>query len=137
MKKASDFVNSHFIRSIKTYDKLSSSIYELMHLNKEKHNVWAVVKQQQLTILTDNPYLGTQLQYQQQAICDSLNRKFLLELKKTKVKIIPPKAIKETKGEPRFIISEKASSALESIANDIEDTELRASLLMLAKKKEE
>ncbi|HIP94588.1 MAG TPA: DUF721 domain-containing protein [Leucothrix sp.] len=137
MKKASDFVNSQFIRSIETYDKLSNSIYELMHLNKEKHNLWVVVKQQKLTILTDNPYLGTQLQYQQQTICDALNRKFLLELKKTKVKIISPKAISKPKSEPRFVISEKASTVLESIANDIEDSELKASLLQLTKKKKQ
>jgi len=134
MKKASDFVNSQFIRSIETYDKLSQYVYQLMHLNKEKHNVWVVVKQQQLTILTDNPYLGTQLQYQQQTICDALNRQFLLELKKTKVKIIPPKAIKETRHDPRFVIGEKASLALESIAKDIDDEELQASLLQLAQK---
>jgi len=136
MKKASDFVNSQFSRSIETYDKLSTSVYELMHLNKEKHNVWVVVKQQQLTILTDNPYLGTQLQYQQQTICDALNRQFLLELKKTKVKIIPPKAIREKKQEPRFVISDRASDALECIAKDIGDAELKASLLKLTKKKQ-
>ena len=133
MKKASDFVNSQFIRSIETYDKLSNSVCELMHLNKEKHNVWVVVKQQKLTILTDNPYLGTQLQYQQKTICDALNRRFLLELKTSKVKIIPPKAVKKINIEPRFVISEKTSSVLESIADDIEDPELKASLLQLTK----
>lgn len=135
MKKASDFVNSQFIRSTKIYDRLSQSVYELMHLNKEKHNVWVVVKQQKLTIMTDNPYLGTQLQYQQQAICDMLNREFLLELKKTKVKIVPPAAVKEINKDPRFIISEKASMAIENIAMSIEDAELKASLLQLTKTK--
>jgi len=135
MKKASDFVNSQFIKSIETYDKLSNSVYELMHLNKEKHNVWVVVKQQKLTILTDNPYLGTQLQYQQQTICDALNRKFLLELKQTRVKIIPPKATRESKVEERFVIGERASSVLKSIADDIKDQELKASLLQLTIKK--
>jgi len=135
MKKASDFVNSQFIRSTKIYDRLSQSVYELMHLNKEKHNVWVVVKQQKLTIMTDNPYLGTQLQYQQQAICDRLNREFLLELKKTKVKIVPPTAVKEINKDPRFIISEKASMAIENIAMSIEDAELKASLLQLTKTK--
>ena len=134
MKKISNLVNSQLVQSIEIYDKLSDEVYELMHLNKQKHNVWVVVKQQQLTILTDNPYLGNQLRYQQQTICDALNRKFLLELKKSKVKIIPPKAKREVKKKERIVISDKTSSILESIANDIDDLELKASLLQLTKK---
>lgn len=134
MKKAINLVNSQLTQSIEIYDRLSDKIYELMHLNKQKHNVWAVVKQQQLTILTDNPYLGTQLRYQQQTICDELNKYFLLELKKTKVKIVPPRVERKKDDEKRFEISQKASAILETIANDIDDDELKESLLQLAKK---
>ena len=134
MKKIINLVNSQLVRSVETYDRLSDEMYKIMHLNKQKHNLWVVIKQQQLTILTDNPYLGTQLQYQQHAICDALNRKFLLELKKTKVKIIPPKVEREVKTETRFVISKKTSDILKGIADDIPDKELRDSLLQLTKK---
>ena len=134
MKKIINLVNSQIVRSVETYDRLSDEVYKMMHLNKQKHKLWIVVKQQQLTILTDNPYLGTQLRYQQNAICDALNKKFLLELTKTKVKIIPPSAKRETKQETRFVISDKTSSILKNIANDIEDKELKASLLKLTQK---
>ena len=107
---------------------------QLHHLNKEKHNVWVVVKQQKLTILTDNPYLGTQLQYQQKAICEELNRKFLLQLKTTKVKIVPPSVKKEKVKEDLFVISDKAGSILSSIAEMIDDKELKESLKQLAKR---
>lgn len=137
MKKASNFVNAQIVRSIETYDRLSDEVYKLMHLNKKKHNVWVVVKQQQLTILTDNPYLGTQLRYQQHTICDELNKRFLLELTKTHVKIIPPNGKRETKKEARFVIGEKAGSILENIAKDIEDEGLKASLLQLTKRRKE
>lgn len=134
MKKIINLVNSQLVRSVETYDRLSDEMYKIMHLNKQKHNLWVVIKQQQLTILTDNPYLGTQLQYQQHAICDALNRKFLLELKKTKVKIIPPKVEREVKTETRFVINKKTSDILKGIADDIPDKELRDSLLQLTKK---
>lgn len=137
MKKASNYVNAQLVRSTETYDRLSDEVYKLMHLNKLKHNVWVVVKQQQLTILTDNPYLGTQLKYQQQTICNELNKRFLLELKKTKVKIIPPTAKRKKENEARFVISEKTGNILENIAKDIEDEGLRASLIQLAKGQEE
>ena len=134
MKKAINLVNSQLAKSVEIYDRLSEKIYEIMHLNRQKHNIWVVVKQQKLTILTDNPYLGTQLQYQQQTICNELNKHFLLELKNTKVKIIPPKVIRSKNHEERFRITSKASGILEDIADDIEDEELKLSLLQLTRK---
>jgi len=108
--------------------------FELMHLDKQKHNVWVVTKQQQLTLMTDNPYLGTQLRYQQDAICQALNRQFLMQLKTSKVKIIPPSDKQTKKAGDLFPMGEKASAVLNSIANEIEDTELKESLLKLALK---
>lgn len=137
MKKFNDLVNNQLIRSIKSYDELSNSVYEMLHLNKDKHNVWVVIKQQQLTIMTDNPYLGTQLRYQQDNIRDNLNRQYLLELKKSKVKIVPPRAERLKAKKKRFIINESTGRVLESIANDIEDDELRKSLIKLALKDKE
>ncbi len=122
------------IESIKSYDKLSSTVYEFLHLNKKKHNVWVVVKQKKLTLLTDNPYLATQLRYQQQNICLHLNQKFLMQLNTIKVKIIPPEGVKEKVAESNFIISDKASGVLAGIADQIDDEELKKSLLRLADK---
>ena len=137
MKKLSDLVNRQLAQSVKSYDKLSHSVYKLLHLNKEKHKLWVVVKQQQLTLMTDNPYLGTQLRYQQDNIREALNREYLLELKKTRVKIIPPTAIKENNKAERFIISEKTGKMLSSIAELIEDEELSQSLKQLGQKNKE
>lgn len=134
MKKISDLVNNQLSQSIKSYDKLSLSVYEMLHLNKEKHNLWVVVKHQQLTILTDNPYLGTQLRYQQDTIRTALNRKYLMELKKTKIKIVPPTMKRQKVIEKRFVITEKTTQVLASIAEDIEDEGLRNSLRNLGKK---
>jgi hypothetical protein len=132
MKNFNQLVNSQLTRSIENYDKLSTFVYELMHLDNNKHNVWVVVKQQQLTLLTDNPYLGTQLQYQQQNICTEMNRRFLLELKTTKVKIVPPTASKQTSKQDLYSIGTQASEILAGIADEIEDKELKNSLLKLS-----
>ncbi len=134
MKNFNQLVNSQLTRSIKNYDKLSAFVYELMHLNKDKHNLWVVVKQQQLTLLTDNPYLATQLRYQQQTICNELNRRFLLEIKTGKVKIVPPTTTSQTIKKDLYTIGEKASGILASIAEEIDDDELKQSLLKLAKR---
>ncbi len=134
MKSINQLVNSQLTRSIENYDKLSAFVYELMHLNKSKHNLWVVVKQQQLTLLTDNPYLGTQLRYQQQNICTEMNRRFLLELKTSKVKIVPPTATPNKVEQELYTIGDKASGILASIAEEIDDKELKDSLLKLAKR---
>ncbi len=135
MKNFQHLVNSELTKSIENYDKLSNFVYELMHLDKEKHNVWVVAKRQNLTLMTDNPYLGTQLRYQQDAICDAINRKFLMELKICKLKIIPPTANIKKKEQDLYKIGSKASEVLTTIANEIEDEELKNSLLKLANKK--
>lgn len=134
MKNINDLVNSQLVESIKSYNKLSNAVYDFLHLNKQKHNVWVVVKQQQLTLLTDNPYLATQLRYQQQNICLHLNQKFLMQLKTIKVKIVPPKGVREKVEESNFVISDKASGILVGIADEIDDIELKKSLLKLTDK---
>jgi len=134
MKNINDLVNTQLVESIKSYDKLSNAVYTFLHLNKTKHNVWVVVKQHQLTLLTDNPYLATQLRYQQQQICLHLNQKFLMQLNTIKVKIIPPKGTKEKIEESNYVISDKAGEILAGIADEVEDEELKQSLLKLADK---
>ncbi len=134
MKNINQLVNSQLTESIKTYDKLSDFVYKLMYLDKSKHNLWVITKQHQLTLLTDNPYLGTQLQYQTNAICEALNKHFLLELKKTKVKIIPPSTTPVKPANKLYDIGEKASKTLANIAEEIDDEDLKKSLLKLTKK---
>ena len=135
MKNINQLVNSQLTGSIKNYDKLSDFVYKLMHLDKSKHNLWVITKQQQLTLLTDNPYLGTQLQYQMNVICAEINKHFLLQLKKSKVKIVPPSAPPKQPKNDLFVIGEKASVILASIAEQIDDDELKKSLLKLTENK--
>ncbi len=132
MKNFQHLVNTELTKSIENYDKLSSFVYELMHLDKNKHNVWVVAKRQNLTLMTDNPYLGTQLRYQQNTICDAINRKFLMELKTSKVKIIPPTTDLKKRQQDLYKVGGKASEVLTNMASEIEDEELKNSLLKLA-----
>ncbi len=132
MKNFQHLVNTELTKSIENYDKLSSFVYELMHLDKNKHNVWVVAKRQNLTLMTDNPYLGTQLRYQQNTICDAINRKFLMELKTSKVKIIPQTTDLKKRQQDLYKVGGKASEVLTNMASEIEDEELKNSLLKLA-----
>ena len=61
MKKLPSLVNADIARSIKIQDKLSQMVYEILDLDINAHNIWAVVKQQRLTLVTDNPIMATQL----------------------------------------------------------------------------
>lgn len=132
MKNFKHLVNTELTNNIEKHDKLSAFVYKLMYLDSKKHNVWVVTKRLQLTLMTDNPYLGTQLRYQQTAICEALNRNFLMELKTIKVKIIPPTTEFKKKKQDLYTIGAKAGDILTSIANEIKDDELKASLLKLA-----
>ena len=132
MKNINELVNSQLTRSIESNDKLSNFVYSLLHLNKKKHKLWVISKQQQLTILTDNPYLATQINYQKETICKALNKNYLLNLKTSKVKIIPPTGSKEKVKENRFTISEKTSEVLKNIAGEIKDEALKEQLVRLS-----
>jgi len=132
MKNINDLVNSQLSSRIKSNDKLSDFVYSLLHLSKEKHKLWVITKQQKLTILTDNPYLATQINYQKETIFQELNRRYLLNLKTSKVKIIPPTGSVEKIKEERFVISKKTSEVLKNIAGDIEDEALKQQLLKLS-----
>lgn len=132
MKNINDLVNSQLSSRIKSNDKLSDFVYSLLHLNKEKHKLWVITKQQKLTILTDNPYLATQINYQKETIFQEMNRRYLLNLKTSKVKIIPPTGSVEKIKEERFVISKKTSEVLKNIAGDIEDEALKQQLLKLS-----
>ena len=134
MKKLTSLVNNELARSINIYDKLSKSVYELLELDKNTHNIWVVVKQQQLTLVTDHPILASQLQFQQDKIRDHLNKTFLLQLKKTQIKIAPPKALRQVKKGKIFDISEDTANVLQEIANMIDDEEVRDSLKKLTKR---
>ncbi len=132
MKNINDLVNSQLTSSIKTNDKLSDFVYDLLHLNKNKHNLWVISKQQKLTLLTDNPYLATQISYQKENICKELNRRYLLNLKSVKVKIVPPTGSKEKIKEERFTMTEKTAGVLKDIAQTIKDDDLRELLVNLS-----
>ena len=131
MKNLRALVNADLTRSINIQDKLSTAVYEMLKLDKKQHNIWVVVKKQQLTLVTDHPIMATQLNYQKESIRDQLNRRFLLELKSAQIKIAPPRAMRRIKKEKRFVISEKSAQSLQGIAELIDDAELRDSLLRL------
>jgi len=132
MKNINDLVNSQLTSSIKTNDKLSDFVYGLLHLNKNKHNLWVICKQQKLTLLTDNPFLATQISYQKDNICKELNQNFIINMKTVKVKIIPPTGSKEKIIEERFIMNKKTAGVLQDIAQTIEDVEIKELLISLS-----
>lgn len=127
-------MSSDLTRNINTQNRLSDAVYELLKLDRNQHNIWAVMKQQQLTLVTDHPILATQLQYQQNNIRDHLNRTFLLQLKNTQIKIAPPKAMRKITKEKRFVISDNTKDVLKVIADLIDDDEVKDSLKKIAKK---
>lgn len=128
MKKFGNLVNSELTRSIHIQDKLSNAVYEILNLDKERHNIWVVMKQQKLTLVTDHPILAGQLQAQQEMIRDKLNKQFLLQLKTSQIKIAPPKAARKAKKEKRFVITEDTAKVLAGIADLIDDEGIKKSL---------
>jgi hypothetical protein len=135
MKKLRSLVNADIARSINIQDKLSKMVYEILDIDINAHNIWAVVKQQQLTLVTDHPIMATQLNFQKDMIRDQLNRRLLLELKSAQIKIAPPKAMRKIPKGKRFVISETSAKSLQGIAEMIDDDELKESLLQLTRHK--
>jgi hypothetical protein len=135
MKNLRNLVNADIARSINIQDKLSKTVYEILNLDINAHNIWAVAKQQKLTLLTDHPIMASQLNFQKEMIREELNKRLLLELKTAQIKIAPPTALRKIQKKKRFVITETSAKSLQGIAEMIDDEELKQSLLQLSRQK--
>ena len=125
MKKLGLHTHSNITKRLSQLDELSNSIIDVLNIPPDNVKLWPVISKQQLVIFTEDPILATQVKYQQEKICTHLNKIHTLKLRGVNTKLIPS-AIASTpsKIQPKPL-KKSTSKALSSIADQIEDSELK------------
>ena len=133
MEKLGIHTQPYITQRLKQFDELQKTIIKILGIELEDTSLWAVVSKQQLTIFTDNPLLATQVKYQQRKICTHLNNVYNINLGSVHTKLIPAKIASKPVKIVRKKLKKTTLDALSSIADNIEDKELKQILKNISK----
>lgn len=133
MKKLASFTHSDITKRLNQLDELRNSIIDILDIPIHDIRLWPVISKQQLTVFTENSILATQIRYQQKKICNHLNKIHTLNLRAVHTKLIPSTiATQSVKIKPPTL-KNSTSKTLSSIADQIEDNELKQILKRISK----
>lgn len=132
MKQANHLPNTYLYESIKNFDRLSHCVQQFLKVDPKQFKLFVVGRQQVVTIVVENSILANQLRYQQQDVLKHINHTFLSQFKEVKIKLVPPQMTPIVEPKPRKELSKEVSSILMSMAEGLEDEELKASLQRIA-----
>jgi len=125
MKKLGINTPSNITKRLHQLDELQNCIADILSIPANDIKIWPVISEQKLILFTDNPILATQIKYQQEEICNRLNSIYKTDIRRAHTKLIPTKiASPRNKNIPNRI-GEASSKALNSIADGIDDLELK------------
>ncbi len=132
MKKSKKIVIKHIAQHLEQLNSLSDSVARFLQIDRKIHTLWVSIEKNKLLLMTDDSAFATQLRFQQQMIREHVNQLFLIKLKSIKIKIIVVKhQAKEVAKERPFQILPQTAHVLSSIADGIEDEEIRETLRRL------
>lgn len=119
-------LHTHFdiTQRLSQLDELRHSIIGILNIPTDT-KLWPVISKQQLIVFTENPIFATQIKYQQKKICSHLNNIHMLQLRAVHTKLIPSTIASEAVKIKPAPLKSSTSKALYSIANQIEDIELK------------
>lgn len=135
MKKIRSLVDRKLTERLYTVDDLSKLIYEAMGLSPENHRIWAIRHLRHITILTDDSILATRLRFEQRMLLHYINSHSALIIDAIDIKMTGKRQERETTPYRKYVISDRNVKIIKSIADGIEDEELRESLKSLANQK--
>ena len=132
MRKSKKIVIKHIAQHLEQLNFLSDSVARFLQIDRKIHTLWVSIEKNKLLLMTDDSAFATQLRFQQQMIRQHVNQLFLIKLKSIKIKIIIVKhQPKEVAKERPFQILPQTANILSSIADAIEDEEIRETLKRL------
>lgn len=131
MKKINNLIRANIMGRLQETDTIVGLIAQFLKLPLE-NRLWVVSKPHRLTLLTDDTYLATQLRFQRIQLCQFLNKYLTTAIREVDIKVIslPLTRVDEKTG--GFHLSADTANVMNSIAQGIEDQELREAVMQLA-----
>ncbi len=128
MKKISHLVHTDLATKLTQLGQLAQLIEQYMAIPVQDRT-WPILRNRRLLLLTDDPHLATQARFMQKELRKYLNEALNIKLIGLDIKLITLPLARFAKKTGRRPISAETAHILSSIANDINDPELRQSLL--------
>lgn len=125
MKKLGSHTHAGITKRLNQLDELRNSLIEALNINIQNNMFWPIISRQQLTIFTDNPILATQIKYQQKKICTHLFNAYKINLEAVHTKLISSKIASKPINIQAKPLKKSTSQTLSSIADGIDDSELK------------
>lgn len=131
MKKINQLISGGINEQLHQLDELAGLIAHFFSIPVE-NRFWPLLKNQRITLLTDDPHFATQARFQQHSLCKYLSKHLNTKIRSVDIKVIglPLASFERKTGDFRF--SSDTANILQSIAQGIEDKELQAAIQQLA-----
>lgn len=132
MKKIDQLISIGFDEKLHQLDRLTAEIARFFSVPTE-NRFWPLLKNQRITLLTDDPHFATQARFQQHLLCKHLSKCLNTNIRSIDIKVIGLHlaSIEQKTGD--FRLSNDAANIMRSIAQGIDDKELREAIEQLAK----
>lgn len=132
MERINRLIHPELTERIDQFDKLTAEISRFLSLPLE-NRVWPILKNNQLTLLTDDPHLATQARFQQQTLSKHLSKCLNFKIRGVHIKLISLPLARFDQKINRFALSDDAANTMNNIAQGIDDIELQEAVMRLVK----
>lgn len=131
MKKINQLLDEGINVKLHQLDELTEIIAHFFSIPVE-NRFWPLLKNQRVTLLTDDPHLATQARFQQHLLRKYLSTCLNTNIRSVDIKVIglPLASYEQKTGDYR--LSDATANTLQSIAQGIDDKELQDALKRLA-----
>jgi hypothetical protein len=130
MEKINHLINRDITERLEQLDELTAEVGNFLAL-PVTGRVWPVLKNQRLTLFTDDSHLATQIRFQQQLLGKHLSKRLNLKISGVNIKLISFPLASKVRKNNRFCMSSQAVLVMQGIAGSMEDKELRQAILNL------
>lgn len=130
MEKINHLINRDITERLEQLDELTAEVGNFLAL-PVTGRVWPVLKNQRLTLFTDDSHLATQIRFQQQLLGKHLSKRLNLKISGVNIKLISFPLASKVRKNNSFCMSSQAVLVMQGIAGSMEDKELRQAILNL------
>ena len=134
MHSINHFLSSRITEKNQLLEKLNQTILPLLPESCHSHITTSNYDNQILTIIVDSPVWAARLRTQYKTIAKTLMSQLNLEVKSVKIKFQQPVKIKPKIKKSLPAISSESAELIRQTANNVDDEELKATLLRLSDK---
>ncbi|MGB3918570.1 hypothetical protein J9253_01755 [Thiothrix litoralis] len=132
MKKINQLISRGFDAKLHQIDTLTEVIAHFFTIPID-NRFWPLLKNQRITLLTDDPHFATQARFQQHSLCKYLSKYLNTNIRGIDIKVIGLHLASVEQKTDIYKLSQNAADIMQSIAQGIDDKELRDAILKLAK----